>query len=145
MPISGQAGLLLAAETAFCTTDPPADGRFLPYTKGVAYCFIIGSTLGTLLCIWVGSITVFVLHEIKPRWFREVRFFSLFCYEDDVWCLARHSLGPSSGVICCVKRADRGIKQIMMGSRLRVWLTTMTLALPSLCITSSAGTLTIGE
>lgn len=98
------AGLLLAAETSFCTTDPPAGGKFLPYTKTAAYFFIIGATLGTLLGLWVGSTVVFVLHEVEPQWFRE----------------------------------------IMMGSRLRVWLATLVMALPSLCIICSASSLALG-
>jgi hypothetical protein len=66
-----QAGLLLTAMTAFCTTEPPGNS-ILPYTKTgpyVVFLVSIGLSLGGLI---VGSASVFAIHKAHVRWFNEV-------------------------------------------------------------------------
>lgn len=65
------AGLLISAMAAFCTTDPPADARLLPYTNTASYCAIFLSVNLALGGLVVGSTTAFVIHKASAKWFHE--------------------------------------------------------------------------
>jgi len=67
-----QATILLATISAFCTTEPPANSRILPYTKPVPYCLLLASMGSSLAGVTVGSLCIAIVHRMEPLWFREV-------------------------------------------------------------------------
>lgn len=93
-PHLAQAGLLLSAMTGFCTTDPPGNGRILPYTKTGPYIVLLVSISLSLGGLIVGSAAAFVIHKSKDEWFREVRRSSILSYQLGIPCPILHLLSP---------------------------------------------------
>jgi len=90
--------------TGFCTTEPPGNGRILPYTKTGPYIVLLVSICLSLGGLIVGSAAAFVIHKSKDEWFRET----------------------------------------MMGSRFRIWVTTILLSFPFLSVGAATCTAASG-
>ena len=67
-----QASLLLTTIASFCTTEPPAGSRILPYTNVIPYCFLLSSWAFAVAALVVGGASAFSVHKMSPVWFREV-------------------------------------------------------------------------
>jgi len=66
------AGLLLTTIAAFCSTDPPKDSRFLPYTKEGPACLMLLAFGLSFAGLIVGSTIVLVVGKSKSTWFCDV-------------------------------------------------------------------------
>lgn len=65
--------MLLTAVTGFCTTDPPGNGRVLPYAETVPYLFLLGGAYFALAAVTIGSVAALLVHQAKMEWFHKVR------------------------------------------------------------------------
>ena len=117
---------------ACCTTDPPSDGRFLPYTNAIPYFFILIAVISGFLSVMVGSSIVFILYETEAEWFREVR-------------IPRFIPKWMHDVLPTIWEADEGAKQVVMCSRFRVWVMMAILSFPTFFIVILIWGMAIGE
>ena len=60
--------------TTFCTTEPPVNGRLVPYTKEGPFCALMTSVALSLGGLVVGSTAAFMIHKAHLQWFNEVRY-----------------------------------------------------------------------
>lgn len=67
-----QGGLLLTTVATFCTTDPPKDSKFLPYTKEGPTAFLLTALGLSFAGLIVGSTMVLVVGRADPIWFCDV-------------------------------------------------------------------------
>jgi len=65
-------GLLLTTIAAFCSTDPPIDSKFLPYTKEGPSCLILLAFGLSFAGLIVGSTIVLVVGKSNSTWFCDV-------------------------------------------------------------------------
>lgn len=93
------------------------------------YCFILGSALTGYISVAVGSAAVFVLHDARAQWFKEVR---------------RFFICPG-GTFRRAWKVNGGVKQTMMGSRLRVWATMILFSFPFMFLAISIHLFALGE
>jgi len=65
-------GLLLTTIAAFCSTDPPKDSKFLPYTKEGPTCLMLLAFGFSFAGLIVGSTIVVVIGKAQSAWFCNV-------------------------------------------------------------------------
>jgi len=65
-------GLLLTTIATFCSTDPPKDSAFLPYTKQGPTCLFLAALGLSFAGLIVGSTIVLVVGKADPTWFCDV-------------------------------------------------------------------------
>ena len=59
--------------SGFCTSDPPNNGRILPYTDPGPYCTLLVSAALALVTLIAGSFAAIVVNQAKIKWFHNVR------------------------------------------------------------------------
>ena len=89
----------------------------------------------------MGSTATFVIHKAKVDWFNEVRYPSVLNFQDDTSRTVYYRL---SNVVSLIE-ADGGIKQTMMGSRFRIWVTMALLSFPLIFVGTSTCAAVTGE
>ena len=89
----------------------------------------------------MGSATVFAIHKAKIDWFNEVCHPLARDPRDDT----RRAVYYRPGNTVSLFEADGGVKQTMMGSRFRIWVTMILLSFPFLSIGASTCAAAAGE
>ena len=70
MTLLGQADLLLITIVVFCTTEPLADSKILPYTRTVPYRFLTVAVSLATRGLVISLTAIFVIHKTNLAWLR---------------------------------------------------------------------------
>ena len=93
-PVTGLGWFTPFCNDRLCTTDPPGDGKTLPYTKVGPYCVLLSSIALSLGGLIVGSAASFVIPKAKVKWFHKVRCPSVLNCQYAIPCAVFHLLSP---------------------------------------------------